>query len=392
MRSPSKQTLRFTRVHLANWRNFSRVDVGLQKRAFLVGPNASGKSNFLDVFRFLHDIVSVGGGFQAAAGSPGSGRGGVSAIRCLAARRFPHVVVEVNVGTDDSPCLWEYRLAFSQGRNGHSAEIIEERLKRSGADLLKRPNKEDREDSELLSQTHLEQVNVNKEFRELNAFFASVQYLHLVPQLVREPERSARTIRNDPYGGDFLERIAGLNGKTRKGRLSQILKTLKAAVPQLSNLELWRDARGTPHLRAKYEHWRPQGKWQSEKDLSDGTLRLIGLLWVLLDTAGPLLLEEPELSLHHEIVRRIPQMFARMQSRSGRQVIVSTHSFELFLDEGIGLDEVLLLLPGEQGTTVRLAADIEEVKRLLESGISLAEAVVPRTGPDNIQQLAFPWD
>jgi predicted ATPase len=38
----------------------------LSRRVFLVGPNASGKSNLLDVFRFLHDVVSVGGGLEEA--------------------------------------------------------------------------------------------------------------------------------------------------------------------------------------------------------------------------------------------------------------------------------------------------------------------------------------
>ena len=58
--------LRFTHLHVENWRNFTAVGTAIQRRAFLVGPNASGKSNLLDVFRFLHDIASVGGGFQEA--------------------------------------------------------------------------------------------------------------------------------------------------------------------------------------------------------------------------------------------------------------------------------------------------------------------------------------
>jgi predicted ATPase len=49
--------MRFSQVILENWRNFDQVDVRLQDRAFLVGPNASGKSNFLDVFRFLRDQI-----------------------------------------------------------------------------------------------------------------------------------------------------------------------------------------------------------------------------------------------------------------------------------------------------------------------------------------------
>ena len=115
---------------------------------------------------------------------------------------------------------------------------------------------------------------------------------------------------------------------------------LRVAVSQLTDVELWRDERGTPHLRGKYEHWRPQGAWQTEEQFSDGTLRLMGLLWVALEGGGPLLLEEPELSLHPEIVRFLPQMFARMQRRTGRQIILSTHSPDLLRDDGIGLDEV----------------------------------------------------
>lgn len=68
---------RFRRLRLKNWKNFSSVDVDLQRRVFLVGPNASGKSNFLDVLRFLRDVASTGGGFQESI----SHRGGVGAIR-----------------------------------------------------------------------------------------------------------------------------------------------------------------------------------------------------------------------------------------------------------------------------------------------------------------------
>ena len=170
-------------------------------------------------------------------------------------------------------------------------------------------------------------------------------------------------------------------------RLRRILDALRVAVPQLKELELWRDAGGTPHLRGKYEHWRPQGAWQTEEDFSNGTLRLLGLLWVALDGAGPLLLEEPELSLHPDVVRVIPQMFARIQRRSGRQVMVSTHSSDLLVDDGIGLDEVLLLLPSREGSSVRAASEFSEIPLLLEGGLSLADAVVPRTRPERVEQL-----
>jgi predicted ATPase len=377
------KAVRFTHIDLENWRNFSQVKVDLQGRVFLVGPNASGKSNFLDVFRFLHDIVAVGGGFQESVRK----RGGVSRLRCLAARRYSDIVVRVRIGNDENASAWNYELRFTQD-NRQRPIVKREKVAKEGRDILIRPDTSDKRDPERLTQTCLEQVNVNKDFRDVAEFFTSVRYLHIVPQLIREPDRSVGQ-RNDPFGGDFLEQIASTPVNTQSARLRRILDALRVAVPQLKELELWRDVRGTPHLRGKYEHWRPQGVWQTEEQFSDGTLRLMGLLWAALDGSGPLLLEEPELSLHPEVVRFIPQMFARIQRRSGRQILISTHSPDLLRDEGIGLDEALLIQPAPNGASVRTASEFEEIRALLEGGLSLADVVIPQTSPAKVQQLSF---
>ena len=46
----TNKTLRFTRIHAENWRNFSRIGVDLQRRAFMVGPNASGNWTYSGSF------------------------------------------------------------------------------------------------------------------------------------------------------------------------------------------------------------------------------------------------------------------------------------------------------------------------------------------------------
>ena len=383
MRVGSRRTFRCTYIHLENWRNFTQVGIDLQRRVFLIGPNASGKSNLLDVFRFLYDLVAIGGGFQEAVRK----RGGVSRLRCLAAHRYPDIAIQVHIGTDEVTPMWEYEIRFTQD-NRQRPIIKKERVTKEGDDILIRPDDRDQEDPERLTQTYLEQVYANQQFRSLADFFGSVHYLHIVPQLIREPDRSVGK-SHDPFGGDFLEQIARTPEKTHKARLRRILEALRVAVPQLKELELWRDVRGTPHLRGKYEHWRPQGAWQTEEQFSDGTLRLMGLLWAIQDGTGPLLLEEPELSLHPEVVRFIPQMFARAQRRSGRQVLVSTHSTDLLRDDGLGLDEVLILQPGTKGTVVHPASEFAEVRPLIESGESLGKAVMPRTRPGDVQQLAL---
>jgi len=378
-------TTSFIKLHLGNWRNFASVDVRLQNRVFIIGPNAAGKSNLMDAFRFLHDLVALGGGFEEAI----TRRGGVSKLRSLAARRYPDVVVGVALGDPaQAQPEWEYEIAFTQD-NRQRPVIKRETVRSRGEKILERPDSEDAGDVERLHQSYIEQVNVNKEFRPLADFFRTVRYVHLVPQLVRESERYIGK-GQDPFGSDFLEQIAIVPEKTRASRLRKIGAALKVAVPQLQDLEFYRDpANGTPHLRGKYEHWRPLGAWQTEGQFSDGTLRLLGLLWAVLDRSGPLLLEEPELNLHPEVVRYLPQMFATMQRRAGRQVIISTHSADLLRDEGLGLDEVLLLKPQDEGTAVEVATDIKDAERLVEGGIPLPDVLLPITRPPKARQLAM---
>ncbi len=358
------------------------MDVLLQRRTFLVGPNASGKSNFLDAFKFLRDIADPQGGFQRAVRS----RRGVSPIRSLHAHRYPNVAIEVEVDLGESEG-WTYRIEF--GQDNQRKPILRKETVHCGRErLLKRPDPDDELDESRLTETHLEQVNANKHFRQLQDFFAKVRYLHLVPQLVREPDRSTSRER-DPYGSDFLDQMASTPKKSLNSRLDRITKALQVAVPQLEQLELDRDDRGIPHIRGRYAHWRSQGAWQREDQLSDGTLRLLGLLWVLLEGSSPLLLEEPELSLHPAVIRHIPAMLARIGRRTGRQVLLSTHSVDLLSDEGISAGEVILLEPTQDDTRVIVAGSDEQVRALIEGGIPMGEAVLPRTAPRCVNQLSL---
>ena len=375
--------LRFRRLRLGNWKNFRDVDVEVRDRMFLVGANAAGKSNLLDAFRFLRDLASPGGGFGEAVGR----RGGVSVIRCLAARRYSDVEIDVELQEEGAEGRWRYEIAFHQDKQRRPL-LRRERVSRDGKTIVDRPDMDDRNDPARLTQTHIEQVNMNLAFRDLAAFFASVRYLHIVPQLVREPDRSIGRA-NDPYGGDFLEQVAKTPERTRSSRLKKIEKALRIAVPQLEEIALARDDRGVPHLRGKYQHWRAQGAWQGEEQFSDGTLRLMGLLWGIMEKGGPLLLEEPELSLHPEIVRVLPEMLARVQRRTARQLFLSTHSPELLLDEGIGVDETLLFFPETEGAKVVSAASLTDVRALLEGGLSMAEAAIPKTSPPKARQLSL---
>lgn len=380
-----------TRIRLTNWRNFRDVDAELRTRAYLIGANASGKSNLLDVFRFLRTVAqSEGGGLQKALKE----RGGMSKLRSLHARTNPEVSIDIEISetSEDDSSRWRYTLAFkSEGKGQQRVLITRESVERDGKPLFTRPNSADKRDVARLTQTYLEQINNNGSFRDLAHFFSSTTYLHLVPQLLKFGEEiSGRLIENDPFGQGLLQRIARETQRTRDARLRRIGEALKVAVPQFSELRFAKDQiTGAPHLEARFIHWREHGAWQREEQFSDGTLRLIGLLWALQEGDGLLLLEEPELSLNDAIVEYIPLMIDRVlrsRKKGLRQVVVTTHSDNLIAAVSEPRS-VLLLEPGENGTIVR-APDVEEEKAM-DAGLNPAEVLLPKTRPRRIEQMGL---
>lgn len=380
-----------TRLRLKNWRNFREVDVPLRERTYLLGANASGKSNLLDVFRFLRDVSKPqGGGLQKAIAD----RGGIQKLRCLHARRDPEVRIEVHLAdkADDRP-TWRYVLGFKpEGKGAQRMLVSVEQVWHGDNRALNRPDPKDKQDPIRLTQTALEQIQANADFRELATYFGEVTYLHLVPQLLKHGEQiGGQRLEDDPFGQGFLERVAKTPSKTRDARLKRIEKALALAVPQFKELRFVQDkVTGRPHLEAMYSHHRPNAGWQSEEHFSDGTLRLLGLLWVLMEGESLLLLEEPELSLNDAIVREIPLLLQRIQrdkKRRSRQVLISTHSEALLRNPGIDARGVLLLEPQQEGTRVRPVDEGEA--HAISSGLSVAEVILPKTRPEGVEQLGL---
>jgi predicted ATPase len=380
-------------VSLKNWMNFQSIEsVALDDQVFVIGPNASGKSNFLDAFRFLRSVARpagvkpAGGGLQMAV----SDRGGLSKLRCVNARKDTEVLIEATVEDEADQPVWTYKLGFKgEGKANNRVIITREEVSLGSKLILQRPSPDDRRDSERLTQTFLEQVNANVEFRNLAHFFSEITYLHLVPQLLKFGDIiSGNIIEQDPFGQGLLQRIAAVGEKTRNARLRRIQAALEKVVPQFKELRFIRDeVSGSPHIEANFAHWRPTGAWQREHQFSDGTLRLIGLLWVLMEGTSLLLLEEPELSLNEEIVSKLPRLIRQLQkqSKNARQVILTTHSEALLSDPAIGSESVVRLEPSKEGTQTATPTAQEAI--MLRSGLPVGQVLLPATTPEGVHQL-----
>lgn len=375
-------------IELHNWKNFQQCSVDLTERCFIVGANATGKSNFLDAIRFLRDIVKQGGGLQTAVES----RGGITKIRCLAARKKTDVKITVTLREqEDSEDKWIYSLDFKHTGGGiqkNEVSIISEQVYAASTHecILDRTENSADEDEETLKYTHLEQANANQKFREIKDTFLNIDYLNIVPQMVRES--SSATNKEDYYGRNFLTQLSKLNETTRNSYLRKVNEVMRLAVPQLDELAFVKDENGLYHLEAKYIHWRAQGSKQTEMQFSDGTLRLIGFLFAILSGNGIILLEEPEINLHSGVVAQLPEFIAKMQRVKKRQILITTHSYDMLSNAGIDGSEVILLENSAAGTEAKPISEIEDIRNILQAGLTVADAVIPRTKPSEVENIA----
>lgn len=378
--------MRITHLAASNWRNFKNVEFDVGERLFVVGPNAAGKSNLLDIFRFLSDIAGQGGGLAFAI----KRRGGLAKVRSLFARNNARGRLVVDVKLRDGEDTWRYRLSVKGERGGQNRPVVDEELvTKNDREILRRPDDRDRKDEVLLTQTHLEQIASNQRFRPIADYFDRVQYFHLVPQIIRDPSRTL-VANDDPFGSDFIVQMNATAPRTRDAWLRRMREALRAAVPGFDSLSIELDPAGKPHLIAGYKNWRSAPSKQNEADFSDGTLRLIGLLWAIIRTPanpGILLLEEPELSLNSAIVRILPSMLAQARRSSDLQVILSTHAPEILDDEGISPSEVLVLRVTDDGSRADLLSSLPEAMSDLALGLTTSDVVNGLIAPEDLTGL-----
>lgn len=355
--------MKITRIKLRNWRNFRDAEVSdLADVVYVVGRNASGKSNFLDALTFVGDIAKTrGGGLQQAVHK----RGGMRKLRSLHARQNTCVEIQIDVSDDQDTLIWSYALSFQAEKgNSNKPYVLAESVtlhsgKKGAKSILNRGRKKGEAIAPELYQTYMEQSSRAKKFQDLADYFSQIRYFHLIPQLVKfRDEIAGKIMDGDPFGQAFIDRIHEANSRDRKRRLKKVEALLKNAIPNLIHVDLVMDKiTGKPHLEFKFSHGKNETK-HLEDQLSDGTLRLISVLWTCYEFSGhPILIEEPELSFSNGILENLHFFFKKSleKSKNGGQLFLSTHSRSLLSNPGINTRGFVIIEPLKEGSLARKA-------------------------------------
>jgi predicted ATPase len=357
-----------TRVVLKNYKSIAASAVDLRQLTFLVGPNGAGKSNFLDALRFTRD--SLRGSLDNALRD----RGGIAEVRRRSGGHPTHFGIRLEFRLPSAVGHYAFRIG---ARPKGSYEVQTEECAIRGPENASFRVSEGEVDVELgerrngmvppaASKDRLYLVNASgvPEFRPVYDALSSMGFYALNPDTMRDfqaPGAGDLLARDGSNLTSVLRQLAGTD-ETRKKRIEEYLSSI---VPGVAGVDV-KDVppKVTLEFRQNVAGSKDPGRFFAS-NMSDGTLRALGILVALFQSQGsavpsiPLVgIEEPEIALHPAAVGAL--LDALREASQSTQVIVTTHSPDL-LDFADMDSELLLAVYAEKGATQ--IAPVDEASR-----------------------------
>jgi predicted ATPase len=331
----------FNRVSVRGFRKLVAIE-GLELRPFtvMIGANGVGKTSLLDVFGLLA---------ASAAGKLNDRMGELGGIGSLLTRGVAESVeFDLSMDVPNYPPV-QYHLAISPRGPGYaiSSETLTQQSKSScqspfkhidsrfdsihyfdpTAKRLVRPTWEHDPLETSLSQVpkmYQQCEDFRKRVASL-AYYAAANFDTARKSPVRLPQQMRPATLPGPAGEELVSCLYYLR-ELKRDRFEAIKDALRAGFPDFERLDFPPVAAGTLAMTWKDKSF-PEPIFLHE--LSEGMLRFLWLV-TLLQSPGlteVTLIDEPEVSLHPELLRLLVELMREASSRS--QLIVATHSDRL---------------------------------------------------------------
>lgn len=381
----SARGFRISKLSASYFRSIRQASVDLDSLTALVGPNSSGKSNTMDVLRFVKDAlrfdleaaISMRRGFRAVRYKTRRGR--PPDIRIAVEALWKDCSVEyVFVVSSDPSQHWRVKrekLSVEHERSDPLLVNIEDgKISVTGGlsdQIMFRPNAEDLTLKALyhILYQSFRQITGRSEtaplsiraIRTLQIGLRNMRFFHIFPRDIREPQALSVSHPLDEYGTNLASVLRDMHKNNPSGA-RRLKDELRHLVPHISDIKVTSTG-GFLVTKIRHEPGTGNGQWFDLSQESDGTLRLLGLLTALYQRPAPSFLgiEEPEFAVHPGALAPLAELLEETSSRS--QILLTTHSPELM--DQLPVDSLRVVNSIDRATTIEKVAD-HQVKAVKE--------------------------
>ena len=357
---------------LKGFRSIPAARIEFDNPTIFVGRNASGKSNIVSAFSFLADAMRLplstvfdrAGGFAAVRNrSSGGGRPPNLAMRVdfQGKRRRGFYAFEVRADRVNNFSMLREQCVLYEGK------------KRSWFD-----RKGKRFDSNVdglhplidTSSLALPVIGGAKAFNQVWRVLSRMRRYSIEPGKLRgmqEPDAGVSLLPDGANAASVLERIES----RRRDDFERLCSFLEVIIPNTRGISVNRYGKNLSlEITQTWGEGAPKALKFEGFDMSDGTLRAIGLLAAVFQRPAPMLIavEEPEATIHSGALGAVLDLLWEASERM--QVIVTTHSPEL-LDRKEIADRHLRMVEWNEGVT-RAGPVSDANRRALREGLTEA--------------------
>ncbi len=371
-------------LHVQNFKSFGDVSIDLGRLNVLVGPNMSGKSNLIDVFRLLSRTVAPSPGTH---GLPNAILSLGFNFQDLAWKGADTKLISIALEGEGWPPLrpeedakWSYRIEILGDQYGRTV-VQEESLKVSTAEgernLINNPaglrqfaNSKGASLGEVgyLDRSALEFERTDWEGNALREYILKWRFYSLIPSSMRAANPSASAPFLLEHGENFSSWLMTLQTR-HDDEFERIARVARDVFPELERLFTQPTQQSSVFAATREKYLK---RTTSINQMSGGELVFIALLSLIYcppELASPfLLIEEAENHLHLRLIVTFVELLKQVQQElpPGRcpQVIMTTHSPHLV--DQFSLDQLIVLEKREGATTVVRPRDKERLRKLLE--------------------------
>ncbi len=410
------------RIKVTNFKSFKELDIELGKFNVLIGANASGKTNFIQIFKFLRDIANSG------LNNAVSMQGGVEYLRNInigASENFSIEVVfdwEITflgkktegdlIGIKIYETTYEFALKLKgKQKGGLGFEIVQDKLIQKCEFYRLEKQKGKIEEKEKIGQGEIISSCVNEKIKidlqipkevpieekdiypsflreekisnsilllqhpfffmpQLKKIFSEFSTYDFDPKLPKKATPITGKVELEEDGSNLS--IVLKNITENKEERRKLFNLVKDLLPFISNLDVEKFADKSLLFKLQETYFKNQ--YLPASLISDGTINIAALIIALYFEKKPLtIFEEPERNIHPYLISKVVDMMKDVSQQ--KQIIVTTHNPEIV--KYAGLDNILLVSRDEQGfSIVSRPEDKEGIKTFLENEIGIEELYI----------------
>lgn len=420
--------MQIQKIEISNFKSFKNLSIDLGKFNVLIGPNSAGKSNFIQIFKFLRDIVNSG--LENAI----SMQGGVEYLRnlnligkeeCIHARleampfKSLRAMKQIDgklIAIKPSKFTHEFSLKLADDNSTYSVakdsliqtfdlfeakeSEISQNSKKIGTALLKVLNNNGSLSIDFESQGDFK---INKEdlmptlfinFQSLtnqdqlkSSLLIENQYFMPHPESVRKAIGEISIYELDPSQPKSVTSIAGKaeleeNGEnlaivlrkilSDKDKARKLFNLIKYVLPFVEDLEVEKFLDKYLQLTVKEKYIPDQ--YLPASLMSSGSLFIIAMIIVLYFENKPLsIFEEPARRIHPYLISKVIDMMKDVSTE--KQIILSTHNPEIV--KYAGLANIFFVSRDDDGfSVIKRPGEEDSIRAFLENEIGIEELFI----------------